>query len=58
VKFWYRRGAIAWLLWPASLVFGFVVGVRRILYRLRILPSRKPDIPVIIVGNITSGGSG
>ena len=22
MKYWYRRGAIAWLLWPASLVFG------------------------------------
>jgi tetraacyldisaccharide 4'-kinase len=58
VKFWYRRGAIAWLLWPVSLVFGFVVGLRRLLFRLRILPSKHPGIPVIVVGNITVGGSG
>jgi tetraacyldisaccharide 4'-kinase len=56
--FWYRRGAIAWLLWPVSLAFGLVVLFRRILYKLRILSSRHPGIPVIVVGNVTVGGSG
>src|SRR4051812_11062924 len=58
MRFWYRRGAIAWLLWPVSLVFGVVVLFRRILYKLRILQSRHPGVPVIVVGNITVGGSG
>src|SRR5687767_3607948 len=58
MKYWYRRGAMAWLLWPASLVFGCVVSLRRILYRLRILRSAHPGIPVIVVGNIVVGGSG
>jgi tetraacyldisaccharide 4'-kinase len=58
MRFWYRRGAIAWLLWPVSLAFGLVVLFRRIFYRLRILKSRHPGIPVIVVGNITVGGSG
>jgi len=58
VRFWYRRGAIAWLLWPASLVFFVVVLARRLLYWLRLLPSRHPGIPVIVVGNVTVGGSG
>jgi tetraacyldisaccharide 4'-kinase len=58
VRFWYRRGAIAWLLWPASLVFLVVVLARRLLYWLRLLPSRHPGIPVIVVGNVTVGGSG
>ena len=55
---WASRGAIAWLLWPASLVFAVVVGVRRILYKLRIFGSTHPGIPVIVVGNLTAGGSG
>lgn len=55
---WERRGAIAWLLWPASLVFRAVVFLRRLLYRLRILRSEHPGIPVIVVGNLTVGGSG
>jgi tetraacyldisaccharide 4'-kinase len=58
VKFWYRRGAIAWLLWPVSLVFGIAVGVRRALYALRLLKSAHPGIPVIVVGNLTVGGTG
>jgi tetraacyldisaccharide 4'-kinase len=58
VKFWYRRGAVAWLLWPASLLFGFAVLVRRFFYLIRFLKSKHPGIPVIVVGNITAGGSG
>jgi tetraacyldisaccharide 4'-kinase len=58
VKFWYRRGALAWVLWPASLVFGFFVFLRRVLYRLRVLKSAHPGIPVIVVGNLTVGGTG
>ena len=51
MRFWYRSGAIAWLLWPVSLAFGLVVLLRRILYRLRILKSRHPDIPVIVLSS-------
>lgn len=58
MRHWYRRGAVAWLLWPASLVFGVLVFIRRLLYRLRIVPSSHPGIPVIVVGNLTAGGSG
>ncbi len=56
---WYRRrGPVAWLLWPASLLFGLVAGARRFLYRVRLLPSAHPGVPVIVVGNLTVGGSG
>ena len=58
MKYWYRRGAIPWLLWPASLAFGLVVFARRLLYRIRVLKSSHPGIPVIVVGNLTVGGSG
>jgi len=58
MRFWYRRGAIAWLLWPASLAFGCVVSFRRFLYWTRLLPSAHPGIPVVVVGNLTVGGSG
>ncbi len=58
MRFWVRRGAIAWLLWPASLAFGLVVAIRRFLYWVRVLKSAHPGIPVIVVGNITVGGSG
>jgi tetraacyldisaccharide 4'-kinase len=58
MKHWYRRGAIAWLLWPASIAFGAAVVVRRMLYRVRLLRSAHPGLPVIVVGNLVAGGSG
>ena len=58
MKFWSRRGAVAWLLWPASVLFGFAVLVRRFFYLIHFLKSEHPGIPVIVVGNITAGGSG
>jgi tetraacyldisaccharide 4'-kinase len=58
VHHWHRRGALAWLLWPASLGFGLLAFLRRMLYRLRILKSVHPGIPVIVVGNLSVGGSG
>jgi tetraacyldisaccharide 4'-kinase len=58
VKHWVRRGAVAWLLWPASLLFGAVVFFRRLFFKLRIFKSHKAGIPVIVVGNLVAGGSG
>jgi tetraacyldisaccharide 4'-kinase len=58
VRHWYRRGALAWLLWPASLVFSAIVVLRRLLFRLGFLESAHPGVPVIVVGNLTVGGSG
>ena len=58
MKHWYGRGAAAWLLWPASLAFRGIVAIRRFLYRARLLKSEHPGIPVIVVGNLTVGGSG
>jgi tetraacyldisaccharide 4'-kinase len=55
---WYRKTALSRLLWPASVVFGAVVFLRRLLYRLRILPSRAAGVPVIAVGNLVVGGAG
>jgi len=58
VRHWGRRGAFAWLLWPASLLFGVVVFFRRLFFRLHIFRSHNAGIPLIVVGNLTAGGSG
>ena len=58
MRHWASRGAIAWLLWPASLLFGLVVFFRRLFFRLRLRKSHAAGIPVIVVGNLTAGGSG
>ena len=58
MRHWASRGAIAWLLCPLSLVFRFAVALRRVLYKVRLLKSEHPGIPVVVVGNVTVGGSG
>jgi len=43
---------------PPSWLFGALTGLRRTLYRLGWLARRHPGVPVVVVGNITVGGSG
>jgi tetraacyldisaccharide 4'-kinase len=46
------------LLYPFSLIYGLITGIRNFLYNAEILPSSEFDLPVISVGNITVGGTG
>ena len=46
-----------WLL-PLSWLYGLIVGIRNELFELKILKTRRFNIPVISIGNITVGGSG
>jgi len=39
-------------------VFRVVVALRRLGYFLRVLPSRSAGVPVVVIGNLTVGGSG
>ncbi len=55
---WLRRGALAWLLWPLSLVYRALVALRRRLYRSGRLKSQRLPVPVIVVGNVVAGGGG
>jgi tetraacyldisaccharide 4'-kinase len=55
---WQRRGIAQALLLPLSALFGMVVRLRRAMYRVGVLASEKLPVPVIVVGNITVGGSG
>lgn len=55
---WYGpRRRLFWL-WPLHVLMRLLVALRRGLYRLRVLPSGHPGIPVIVVGNIAVGGTG
>ncbi len=55
---WYRGSPWLWLLWPLSLLFCLLVSIRRALYRFGLLHSVSFPVPLIVVGNITVGGSG
>ena len=55
---WYARSPWLLLLTPFSLLFRLAVALRRFAYRSGLLRTRKPDVPVIVVGNITVGGTG
>lgn len=55
---WTRRGPLAWLLLPISLVFATLVGVRQWLYRLGLLKPQRLPVPVVVVGNLIAGGAG
>lgn len=56
--FWEKRGLKALLLWPASLIFGWLIGLRKALYAMGILRSEVISVPLVIVGNIRVGGTG
>jgi tetraacyldisaccharide 4'-kinase len=57
-RVWYGRSRLRWLLWPLSTVFAGIAAARRGFYRRALLSTGRVDAPVIIVGNITVGGTG
>lgn len=57
-RHWYRLSPVSLLLYPFGLVYGIMVRLRRLLYRLNVIPSVRLPVPVIVVGNLTVGGTG
>ena len=55
---WQRQAAWLWLLLPLSWLYGLVSRVRRYGYRAGVFKSYRAPIPVMVIGNITVGGSG
>ncbi|EKZ99241.1 tetraacyldisaccharide 4'-kinase [Cupriavidus sp. HMR-1] len=55
---WQRRSWFAWLMWPLSLLFGLIARIRRYGYQQGWFKSTRLPMPVIVVGNVTVGGTG
>ena len=55
---WYRPNPLKWLLWPLSWVYRAVVRLRQLSYHVGLMSVTSLPVPVIIVGNITVGGTG
>ena len=55
---WQRQAAWLWLLLPVSWLYGFITLLRRQAYKVGLFASYRAPIPVLVIGNITVGGSG
>lgn len=55
---WYGKGHLPWWCYPLAKLYGTVVSVRRSMYRLGWLRAVRLPCPVIVVGNLTAGGTG
>lgn len=55
---WYRGHPALFLLWPLSFLYGCLSALRRQVYHRGLLPSRHFPVPVLVIGNITVGGTG
>ncbi len=56
--YWYTRNAVASLLLPLAWLFRLISALRRQYYRKRNANRLPLPVPVIVVGNITVGGTG
>ncbi|MEH6582845.1 MAG: tetraacyldisaccharide 4'-kinase [Halioglobus sp.] len=58
VAAWYRGAWWLWLLRPLEFLFRGIAAVRKGLYHSGVLSRTQPDKPLVVVGNITVGGTG
>jgi tetraacyldisaccharide 4'-kinase len=57
-RLWYGPGWLSLPLWPLGWIFRAAVALRGRLYRSGVLRVERVGVPVIVVGNITVGGTG
>ena len=55
---WQRQAAWLWLLLPVSWLYALVIHLRRYAYKVGLFRSYRAPVAVMVIGNITVGGSG
>lgn len=54
----WKKQALFPPIWFGSILYGFGVRLRLLLYRLHLLPNRRLPLKVISIGNLAAGGTG
>ena len=57
-RLWYSNHPVSWLLAPLGWGYQLFMRCRRLIYQAGIIPIRRVNVPVIVVGNLTVGGNG
>lgn len=57
-KAWARQSSLLLWLLPLSALYAVVTGLQRTLYRWNLKKAYQSPVPVMVIGNITVGGSG
>lgn len=55
---WYAGGRAPWWTWPLAALYGSVIRLRADLYRAGVFRSVRLPAPVIVIGNLSVGGTG
>ena len=55
---WYGDSPLRWVLWPVSWLYLLLARLRRTAYRRRLLAAVELPVNVVVVGNISVGGTG
>ena len=55
---WLARTWKARILWPASILYGLLAGLRRLFYRAGLFKSFHAGVPTVVIGNVVAGGGG
>jgi tetraacyldisaccharide 4'-kinase len=55
---WYGKSPLRWLLWPVAALYQSLARLRRLAYSRGWLRSVEVGVPVIVVGNVSVGGTG
>lgn len=55
---WYGNGRLPWWARPLALLYGGLIRLRQMLFRHGLLRTVRLPVPVVVVGNISVGGTG